>query len=156
MGFVGFAQCPRHSAKLRIRSGKSTRQKVRRQRKGLGKIKIWKNLKKIGKKPLANAPPSPSKSTTFFVQIWQIHGRWDSNMWPSPHGLNSLYNYTTASYMSRFVLVSHILYSIECKLFVWDPKWIQIKKLSTIIFYRLLRFTTFILIVSPSEVVYKI
>jgi hypothetical protein len=41
-------------------------------------------------------------------------------------------------------------------LVVWGPKWIQIKKLSTIEFFNFSRSTIFILVVSPSEAVYKI
>ena len=56
----------------------------------------------------------------------------------------------------RSILVPHILYKTEHKLIIWGPKLIQMKKLSTTKFYDFLRSTTFILIVSPSEVTYKI
>ena len=54
------------------------------------------------------------------------------------------------------ILIPHVLYKTEHKLIVWGPKLIQMKKLSTTKFYNFLRFTTFILVVSPSEVTYKI
>ena len=41
-------------------------------------------------------------------------------------------------------------------MFVWGPKRIQIKKLSTIKFHNFLRSITFVLEVSPSEIVYEI
>ena len=39
---------------------------------------------------------------------------------------------------------------------VWDPKWIQIKKLSTTKFHNFSRSTTFVLEVSSSKIVYEI
>ena len=54
------------------------------------------------------------------------------------------------------ILVPHKLYKTEHKLIVWGPKLIQIKKLSTTKFYNFSRSTTFILVVSPSDVTYKI
>jgi hypothetical protein len=42
------------------------------------------------------------------------------------------------------ILVSDILYKTKCKLLIWGPKRIQIKKLSTTKFYNFLRSTTFI------------
>ena len=50
---------------------------------------------------------------------------------------------------------SHFMF-IWFEISIWDPKRIQMKKLSTTKFYNFSRSTTFILIVSPSEVVYKI
>jgi hypothetical protein len=47
------------------------------------------------------------------------------------------------------------LYETECKLLVWGPKRFQIKNLSTIKFHNFSGSTTFILVVSPSEAVYK-
>ena len=56
----------------------------------------------------------------------------------------------------KSISVPHILYKTEHKLIVWGPKLIQMKKLSTIKFYNFSRSTIFILVVSPSEVTYKI
>jgi len=62
-----------------------------------------------------------------------------------------LYHCTSRSLVSTF-----ILYKTEHKLIIWGPKLIPMKKLSTTKFYNFSRSTTFILLVSPSEVTYKI
>ena len=55
-----------------------------------------------------------------------------------------------------WIFVLLILCLSDFKMSIWDPRQIQMKKLSTIKFYNLLRSRTFILVVSPSKVVYKI
>jgi len=54
------------------------------------------------------------------------------------------------------IFVLTILCSSNFEISIWVPKRIQMKKLSTRNFYNFSRSTTFILVVSPSEVVYKI
>ena len=89
---------------------------------------------------------------------WFLHTLCQSGFKPatSPSRTNSS---TTAPHdhsCLQSILVPHILYKIEHKLIVWGPKLIQMKKLSTIKFYNFSRSTTFILVVSPSEAIYKI
>ena len=54
------------------------------------------------------------------------------------------------------IFVLSILYSFNFKMSIWDHKRIQIKKLSTTKLYNFSRSTTFIFVVSPSEIIYKI
>ena len=67
--------------------------------------------------------------------------------------------FSTTARHTHFCLYSiffpNILYWTESKLVVWGPKRMQIKKLSTIKFHNFSRSTTFILVVSPSKIVYK-
>lgn len=69
-----------------------------------------------------------------------------------PLACNLLYYYTRLSDASILNLSSsHIILNI-----IWGPERIQIKELYTTKIYNFSKYTTFILILSSSEVVYKI
>jgi hypothetical protein len=95
-------------------------------------------------------PPAVIKS-----QIVPPGSRRGSNMRPPP-SRKAYYTTTTQTHMRPYpVFILLILYYTECKLFLVSKR-IQIKNLSTTKFHNFLRSTTFVLGISPFEVVYKI
>ena len=121
----------------------------------------------MGEAPPVIARPSPSQvaSRAIFLARYTAGGIRTRNL---PLACNFLYHCTTHSLMSILYFLSPnnlclysiffvlILYKTKCELFGWGPKQIQIKKLSVTKFHNFLRSATFILVVFPSVVVYKI
>ena len=65
-------------------------------------------------------------------------------------------NHSTYKTLLLEIFVLAILCLSNFEMSIWDPKRIQIKTLSTTKFYNFSRSTTLVLVVSPSEVVWKI
>ena len=78
------------------------------------------------------------------------------NPWPPASRLRPLITPPASCLCPNKIFVLAILCPSNFEMSIRDPKRIQMKKLSTTKFYNFLRSTTFILVVSPSEVVCKI
>ena len=116
-------------------------------------------MKKLSKNSifLIQRGPTPAPWPWHFLHdFWRLSVGWDSNLWPWPRALPPLTTVPHYHLWLYCIFFSHILSKTEHELIVWGLKRIQINKLSTIKFHNFSRSTTFILIVSPSEVVYKI
>ena len=120
---------------------------------------MWENSIVIFLNP-RRTPPAATQTLTlkFSIFSWFLHTLRRPCF--EPVTSRSRVNSSTTAHHDHlclhFILVPHILYKTEHKLIIWGPKLIQIKKLSTTKFYNFSRSTTFILVVSPSEVTYQI
>jgi len=66
------------------------------------------------------------------------------------------FNYSTPYSLCPYEIFSFLLYSFDFEMSVWDPKRFKMKMFSTTKLYNFSISTTFVLVVSQSEVVLKI
>jgi hypothetical protein len=88
------------------------------------------------------------------IFTWEcLCGRWESNPWSLPRVQPPLPLHLSMCLNAILILI--VSYKTECKLLVWGPERFQMKKWSTTKCHNFLKSKTFILVVSPSEVVRK-
>jgi hypothetical protein len=121
----------------------------------------WKNrerffLKKFWERPRWTATRSRVTSHTTFHAKNARCGHRRLNPWSPASRLQPLTTPLASRLCLNEIFVLGILCLFDFEMSIWDSKRIQMKNLSTTKFYNFSISTTFILVVSPSEVVYKI
>ena len=95
-------------------------------------------------------------SAHFLREKRALHGHRRSKPRPPASRLQSLTTPPASCFCPNEIFVLAILCSSDFEMSIWDPKRIQMKKLSTTKFYNFSRSTTFILVFTLSEVVYQV
>ena len=96
------------------------------------------------------------KSNDFSTEKRVLQGHPHSNPYCPASRLRPLTIPPTSCLCPNKIFILAILCSFNFEMSIRDPKRIQMKKLSITKFYNFSGSTTFILVVSPSEVIYKI